>query len=160
MLLSKDHESLKANFKRAKVLVVEDSDDHWTLIKNAMQQCLSEVTPVRVATPALAMVLLTDWSTQEWEIPKLIFQDLYLPNRTDGWQLLQQIKAMPFPCNQVPVILLSSSDARADIEEAYQRGSSSYLVKPLNFEGWLAYFQEVRSYWWETVTLPPIRFSV
>ena len=160
MLLSKDHEAIKANFNRAKVLIVEDNDDHWTLMKNAMQQCLPEVTPVRVDTPAQALALLNDWSTQEWEIPKLIFQDLYLPDRTDGWYLLQQIKNMPFPCNQIPVVILSSSNDRTDIEEAYQRGSSSYLIKPSTFAGWLAYFQEVRSYWWETVTLPPVRFSI
>ncbi len=160
MLLSKNHETIKANFNRAKVLVIEDNVDHWTLMKNAMQQCLPEVTPVRVDTPDQALALLSDWRTQEWEIPKLILQDLYLPDRTDGWFLLEQIKAMPSPCNQIPVVVLSSSDNRTDIEEAYRRGSASYLVKPTNFAQWLAYFQELRVYWWETVTLPPIQFSV
>ncbi|MBD2754335.1 response regulator [Spirosoma validum] len=160
MLLINNHETIRANFKRAKVLIIEDSNDHWMLIKNVMQQCLPEVVPVRVDTPDKALILLHSWTTQEWEIPKLILQDLYLPDRADGWYLLDQIKAMPSPCNRIPVVVLSSSNARKDIEEAYRRGSSSYLVKPTNYEGWHAFFQELRAYWWETVTLPPIQFSL
>ena len=160
MLLPKTHETIKANFKRAKVLIIEDNADHWTLIKKAMQQCLPEVESVRVDTPDQALVLLNNWSTQEWEIPKLILQDLYLPNSVDGWYLLERIKAMPAPCKQIPVVVLSSSNHNVDIEEAYRRGSSSYLVKPTSFAEWLTYFQELRTYWWETVTLPPTQFSL
>lgn len=160
MLLPKNTETIRANFSRAKVLVIEDSADHWTLMKSAMQQCLPEVTPVRVDTADQALELLDSWATQEWEMPKLILQDLYLPNRTDGWYLLEQIKARPAPCNRIPVVMLSSSDYRTDIEEAYRRGSSSYLVKPTSFAEWLTYFQELRTYWWETVTLPPLQFSL
>ncbi len=160
MLPPKNQDTIKANFKRAKLLLIEDNSDHWTLIKRAMQQCLPEVTPIRIDTPRKALALLNDWTTQEWELPKLILQDLYLPNRADGWNLLTQIKALPAPCNQIPVVILSSSDNRVDIEEAYQRGGSSYLVKPSNYEEWVSYFQQLREYWWETVTLPPIQFSL
>lgn len=152
--------SIQTNFKRAKILVIEDNVDHWHLIKSAMQQCLSEVIPVWVSTAQQALDLLNDWSQEEWEVPKLILQDLYLPSREEGWQLLQQIKSLPAPCSRIPVVMFSASSEADDINEAYQRGSSSYLVKPLTFPEWVAYFQELRSYWWETVTLPPMRFSV
>lgn len=160
MLLPKNHETIRANFNRAKVLVIEDSADHWTLIKRAMAQILPEVTPVPVNTPDQALALLSEWCIQEWEMPKLILQDLYLPDRADGWYLLERIKAMAAPCNQIPVVILSSSNYRADIEEAYQRGSASYLIKPTDFAEWLTYFRELRTYWWETVTLPPMQFSL
>ena len=160
MLPYKTHQTVRANFKRARVLVIEDNADHWLFIKRAMQECLSEVTPVWVATADEALKLLNEYSIQEWEIPKLILLDLYLPNRVDGWELLQQIKALPSPCNQIPVIMLSSSSDSTDIAGSYQHGSSSYLVKPLTFDNWITYFQELRTYWWETVTLPPIQFSV
>ena len=160
MSIANDQERLQSNFKRAKVLVIDDSDDHWFLIQNALRECLPEIASVRVADPVEALALLSDWSTQEWEIPKLILQDLYLPDREDGWDLLRQIKAMPAPCNQIPIIMFSSSDTREDITDAYHYGCASYLVKPISYEGWINYFQELRSYWWETVTLPPMQFSV
>ncbi|MVM38095.1 response regulator [Spirosoma sp. HMF3257] len=153
------HSLIKANFKLAKVLIVEDNDDHWILIKQAMQQCLSEVTPVRVATPEQALTLLNEWHYQEWEIPKLILLDLYLPTIQAGWELLEQIKKMPSPLNQIRIVMLSSSEVPSDILKAYQLGVSSYLVKPASFADWVTYFQELRAYWWETVSLPPTQYS-
>lgn len=159
MTESADHQAAKANFKRAKVLVIEDNDDHWFLMSRAMQECLPEITAIRAATPAETQPLLMNWRTNEWEMPKLIVLDLYVPERENAWQFLQQIRSMPSPCNQVPVVLLSYSNAPADINEAYQRGVSSYLVKPTEFSGWLDYFRQLRTYWWETVTLPPMQLS-
>lgn len=153
-----DQPGIKANFKRAKVLFIEDSDDHWLLIERAMQECLPEITLVRALSPQQALAFLHEWQHQEWEIPKLIIQDLYLPNRAAGWQLLRQIKQMPAPFGQVPVIMLSSSDDAEDVMEAYTIGASSYLVKPTMFAEWIAYFQELRTYWWETVSLPPLQY--
>ena len=154
------NEISKANFKQAKVLVIEDNEDHWSLIKRAMQQCLPEVTPVWINTADNALEIMRRCGAQEWEMPKLILLDLYLPTRAGGWDLLQHIKSLPPPCNQIPVVILSASGDPADISESYQYGSSSYLVKPTDFPGWLTYFNELRIYWWETVTLPPLNFSV
>ncbi len=159
MVTGKDHQTTKSNFKRAKVLVIEDNDDHWLLINRAMQECMPEVITIRAATSAQTQTLLDDWRQNEWEMPKLILLDLYLPDRKDGWRLLEQIRTMSAPCNQVPVVLLSYSSASTDINEAYQRGVSSYLVKPTEFSAWLDYFQQLRTYWWETVTLPPMQVS-
>lgn len=151
---------IKANFNLAKVLVVDDSDDHWHLIQKSLKACLPEVKSVRAATPQQALNLLNEWETQEWELPKQILLDLYMPDRKDGWGLLKQIKAMPAPLNQIPIVMLSSSTDNYDILKAYQLGVSSYLVKPASYEEWLAYFQELRTYWWETTTLPPLQFTL
>lgn len=159
MKVSDTHSLIKANFRLAKVLVVEDNDDHWLLISQAMQQSLPEVTPIRVATPEQALSLLNEWRYQEWEVPKLILLDLYLPDRADGWALLEQIKRMPSPLDQIRIVMLSSSEMAADILKAYQLGISSYTVKPMNFPDWLTFFQELRAYWWETVSLPPTHYS-
>ncbi|WP_461074493.1 response regulator [Spirosoma flavus] len=152
-------EQTHRNFARAKMLVIEDSADHWQLLKKAMQQVLPEVTPVHAQTADQAMHLLSEWSMQEWELPKLILQDLYVPTRDAGWQLLNQIKRLPAASSRIPVVILSSSSSRDDIEEAYLFGSASYLIKPIDFQGWISFFQELRAYWWETVSLPPIHFS-
>ncbi|AKD54369.1 response regulator [Spirosoma radiotolerans] len=160
MPVSQPLDTIKTNFNRAKLLIVEDNLDHWMIMKKAMDQCLAEVTPVLATTAQQAITMLNEWHCQEWDAPKLILLDLYLPERTDGWALLRQIKNQPSPCNQIPVIILSTSNDSTDIADSYQLGSSSYIVKPNEFSGWLAYFKELRTYWWETVTLPPLQFSV
>ncbi|MBO0951291.1 response regulator [Fibrella forsythiae] len=159
MTYLQDNESIRANFKRARILVVEDNDDYWVLIQRAMLQMLPEVVPIRAASRDQAHDLLAEWSRDEWDMPKLVLLDLYLPERNQGWQVLSDIRGLTAPFNQVPVVMLSSSNMQADISEAYRRGSSSYLVKPTVFTEWLDYFKQLRTYWWETVTLPPMRLA-
>ncbi len=160
MKVTNDSSARKANFRRAKVLVIDDNQDHWVVIQKAMLATLPEVTPVWVDTPRQALVLLQEASYQEWDMPKLILLDLYLPERKDGWQLLKQIKSMASPFDHIPIVMLSSSVNNSDITEAYTLGVSSYLVKPIDFEGWLTYFTEIRQYWWETVTLPLLQYKL
>ena len=149
----------KANFSQAKVLIIEDNADQWFLIQHAIQPCLREVTPYRAETPQQALDLLNQWQYAEWEQPKLILLDLYLPRNSDGWQLLENIKAMPAPLSHIPVIMFSSSSDRSDIVKGYELGIASYLVKPSKVEDWLDFFQRLRLFWWETATLPRSGFS-
>lgn len=142
------------NFKNAQLLIVEDNPDHGVIISNAVRQCLPEVKIVLIRTEAEALAYLEHCRLEEWNVPKLIILDLYLPERQNGWRVLDQIRAMPTALSKTPVIILSSSGDRKDVTESYERGCSSYLVKPKVYEEWLAYFRMLRTYWWETVTLP------
>ena len=159
MAYIQDKDTVRANFKGARILVVEDNDDYWLLIRQAIAQVLPEVTPIRATSYEETHNLLVEWARDEWEMPKLVLLDLYLPERSQGWKVLAHIREMDPPFNQLPVVLLSSSSENADITEAYNRGGSAYLVKPTVFPDWIEYFKQLRSYWWETVTLPTIRPS-
>ncbi|WP_185155657.1 response regulator [Rudanella paleaurantiibacter] len=150
----------RRNFKNAKLLIVEDNPDHGFIISKAMQECLPEVKPVWAKTKEEALCYLNQCEQEEWESPKLVLLDLYLPNRHDGWYVLEKIRAMPDALGKVPVVLLSHSNDRNDIAEAYERGCSSYLVKPIKYDDWLEYFQTLRVYWWETVTLPKVNVAL
>ncbi|GAB3508072.1 hypothetical protein GCM10027341_43380 [Spirosoma knui] len=154
MNVTNKHVTLKRNFGQATLLVVEDTDDQWVLINKAVQQCLPEVKVSRTATAEQTISLLEKWYRDDFEVPKLILLDLYLPQRTDGWELLLQLKELGPPFNQIPIVMFSSSASSTDITDAYQLGISSFLIKPIDFSGWLTCFSQIRTYWWETVTLP------
>lgn len=143
-----------------KVLVIEDNDDHWTLMERAMANSFAEAAPVRVSSAGEALTLLEDWLLEEWEMPKLILQDLYLPDNKDGLSFIRRFKSMPVTCNRIPIVMLSSSSIHADITEAYQLGVSSYALKPAEFQGWITLFSDLRFYWLETVTLPTTHYSL
>jgi CheY-like chemotaxis protein len=145
-----------ANFKRAKMLVVEDNNDQWIIMQAAIQQHLKEVMIARVATVQQVITLLKEWEQQAWEIPKLILLDLYMPEKVDGWQLISVIKSKSEPIRRVPIVVLSSSNDPIDILKSYNLGIAAYLMKPIEPKDWPPFFQELRSYWWETVTLPPL----
>lgn len=157
---SKLNSALYENFKNAKLLIIEDNADHGKIMLDSVSRCLPEVKPILVTTEEDTLSYLDRCNTEEWELPKLILLDLYLPNRQNGWRLLEQIKSLPAAMGKIPVVLLSQSTSKSDIREAYQRGCSSYMVKPRLSTDWLVQFQSLRSYWWETVTLPKVDYSL
>lgn len=151
---------IKTNFLRAKLFVVEDNDDQWMLIQQAMKQALAEVVVERVATCEQALENIKDWQYQDWDAPKLILLDLYLPASEQGWKVLQMIKQLPSPLSHIPVVMFSSSVDNNDIIKAYELGVASYLIKPTTHAEWTVYFNRLRSFWWETVALPDMRFTL
>ena len=147
----------RAARKKARILVVEDNPDQWQLIERALTLCLSEVEPVWVANPEKALDFLEDCVVVGGRLPVFILLDLYLPKREDGWNLLELLRARPAPIGYLPIVVLSSSNLAEDITESYDRGITSYVVKPTNFDQWIEYFQALKEYWLDTVALPDLR---
>ena len=52
--------------------------------------------------------------------------------------------------------MLTSSDRSKDIDEAYQKGANSYIVKPVNFEKFIKSIKEVKHYWLNISTMPVV----
>ncbi|WP_317165971.1 response regulator [Spirosoma arboris] len=150
---------MTANYKNATILIAEANEDQWRLIQEAIRQQLPTVKAVQASSLPQAMKLLEGWRQQEWDMAKLLLLDPHLPQLTDGWHLLRWMKAMSASIRQIPVVVLSYSEAQADINEAYQLGASSYLVKPTELADWLTCLGALRAYWWETVTLPPVHYG-
>lgn len=62
--------------------------------------------------------------------PDLIFTDVSMPV-LDGLELCDALKARPHLA-RIPVVLVTASVQRAQIEEAYGHGVVDYLSKPLS----------------------------
>jgi DNA-binding response OmpR family regulator len=77
--------------------------------------------------------------------PKLILLDLKLP-KIDGMEVLKRIKG-DARTKMIPIVIMTSSKEQRDVIESYNLGVNSYIVKPVNFEGFAAAIQEVGMYW-------------
>ena len=77
--------------------------------------------------------------------PKVILLDLKLP-KVDGLEVLKRIKGDP-RTKMIPVVVLTSSKEQRDIVESYHLGVNSYIVKPVNFDGFTEAMREVGVYW-------------
>ena len=84
--------------------------------------------------------------------PGLILLDLNMPKK-DGREALKEIKAAE-ELRQIPVVVLTSSKAEEDIVRTYDLGASSYITKPVTFEGLVTVIRELSKYWFELVELP------
>ena len=78
-------------------------------------------------------------------LPKVIFLDLKLP-QMNGLEILSQIKN-----NQrtrlIPVVMLTSSEEESDIQESYQLGVNSYMVKPVDYDEFSRVVEDLGLYW-------------
>ncbi|MFH1746058.1 MAG: response regulator [Planctomycetota bacterium] len=85
--------------------------------------------------------------------PGLILLDLNMP-RKDGREALRELKA-DSDLRRIPVVVLTTSQAEADICRCYNLGASSFIVKPVSFEALVEVMKTLERYWFETVELPP-----
>ena len=77
--------------------------------------------------------------------PKVVLLDLKLP-KVDGLEVLEKVKSDP-RTRTIPVVVLTSSKEQKDVIESYRLGVNSYMVKPVNFDGFTAAVEELGLYW-------------
>jgi two-component system, response regulator len=84
--------------------------------------------------------------------PGIILLDLNMP-RKDGREALKEIKSDP-NLRQIPVVVLTTSKAEEDIFRSYDSGASSFICKPVTFEGLIDVMKGLGKYWFEIIDLP------
>jgi len=84
--------------------------------------------------------------------PGLILLDLNMPKK-DGREALREIKSDP-ELRQISVVVLTTSKAEEDIYSSYDSGASSFISKPVTFEGLVDVMKGLGKYWFEIVDLP------
>jgi len=77
--------------------------------------------------------------------PCVVFLDLKMP-RVDGWEVLRRLRASPLT-RDLPVVVLSWSAEREDVESCYELGANSFLVKRFSMRAPGAYFADAVRYW-------------
>ena len=77
--------------------------------------------------------------------PGVILLDLRLP-KVDGLEVLKTIKSDP-DLTPIPVVVLTTSAAEADMVKAYDHHANSYLVKPVDFPQFVALLDTLGYYW-------------
>ena len=77
--------------------------------------------------------------------PHVILLDLRLP-RMNGLEVLKEIR-MSDELQTLPVVILTTSEAERDVTKAYEQHTNSYVIKPLDFEGYTTLMEDLSFYW-------------
>ena len=132
--------------KKQMILLIEDNDDHSELITRCFEENNFECDLIRKEDGESALkYLFENIESETNKKPDIILLDLRLP-KIDGIEVLNRLKKSDF-YKQTPVIVLSSSDAEADIVKAYSSHVNSYLVKPLDFTKFNQLINDINNYW-------------
>ena len=148
------HKINKTRVDNARILVVEDNADQRLLVKNALQKSFTGIESVIVNNEHEAIAYIDECTLTGIRLPQLILLDLYLPERENGWHFLKTLRSRNLEESAIPVVIFSNSKSQEDIIESYDRGVTSYVIKPTDFAQWLDYFQTLKDYWWDTASLP------
>lgn len=84
--------------------------------------------------------------------PALILLDLNMPG-VDGRAILELVK-QDNELRSIPVVVLTTSTDERDIERCYELGASTYIQKPVNFDGLVQAAARMRDYWFGMALLP------
>ena len=147
---------MTASYRPAVLLCAEDDEDDREMIRDAFDALDVGHELTFVADGAELLDVLRPPrclpATSNRVRPALILLDLNMP-RVDGREALREIKADP-ELRHIPVIVMTTSQAEADITASYGLGANSYIVKPVTFDELISVMRGLERYWLHLVQLP------
>jgi chemotaxis family two-component system response regulator Rcp1 len=140
------------------LLLVEDNPGDVRLTREAFREANGSVR-LHVASDGVeAMAFLRrEGNNVDAPRPDFILLDLNLP-RMDGREVLAQIKADD-GLRTIPTVILTTSDADADILHSYELNANAYLKKPVTLEAFESLVRSISDFWLTNVILPQHRPS-
>jgi chemotaxis family two-component system response regulator Rcp1 len=139
--------------KKIEILLIEDNPGDVRLIREGLKdsRIINHINVVYDGEEATEFLCKQGRYT-EVPTPDIILLDLNLP-RKDGRELLADIK-QDEELKRIPVVILTSSNADADITMAYKLHANSYLRKPLDLSEFVAMIQSFEQFWLTRAILP------
>ena len=139
------------------ILLVEDNDDDAELAVMAFRRARITNPLVRARDGIEALDYL--WGRGKYaerdvrDLPAVALLDLKLP-KIDGLEVLKAIRADE-RTRRLPIVILTSSSEDKDRLGAYDRFANSYVVKPVDYDEFVAAAQQLGLYWMVLNAPPP-----
>jgi len=141
------------------VLLVEDSPGDVRLTQEAFRDANTLVNLHVAMDGADAMAFLRRrGSYVDAPRPDLILLDLNLP-KMDGREVLAHIKEDE-NLKTIPTVILTTSEAEADIVKSYQLRANCYLSKPVQLDEFEGLVKSINDFWLTKAKLPHQRSNL
>ncbi|GAB3805916.1 hypothetical protein GCM10028819_40240 [Spirosoma humi] len=135
------------------ILLVDDDPLIAEVLQRASVSSFPEATFTHVSSFEDAKTYIEEL---EGRGPKIVLLDIDLQDKVDGLDFLALLRAHP-KGRVLPVVMLSASKTPSLVERAYSFGASSFTLKPFSYTDWKTYLNNLKAYWYETVTLLDVR---
>ena len=135
------------------IMLVEDNPGDVRLTTEALRDAKvrNHLTVAPDGVEALAM-LRREGRYAAMPRPDLILLDLNLPKKS-GREVLEEVK-QDDALKDIPVVILTTSQAEQDIVGSYRLHANAYVTKPVDLEQFLKVVQTIEQFWLEIVKLP------
>ncbi|MGW1456015.1 response regulator [Salegentibacter agarivorans] len=135
------------------ILLVEDNEGDILLTSEALEdgKILNKLSVVRDGKQA--MDFLDKKGTHVKALtPDLILLDVNLP-KMNGHEVLKFVKQHK-DLKQIPVIMLTTSSSKEDIDISYQNYANCYITKPIEVEDFMKAVNQIEEFWVNLVKHP------
>lgn len=145
--------STKIAAKPIEILLVEDSKGDVGLIEEVFEDAKIR-NNLRVVEDGEEAILYLRGEGQFSGVlrPDIILLDLNLPKK-DGREVLEEIKNDD-DLKKIPVVVLTTSKAEADVLKSYNLHANAYVTKPVDFDQFIKVIKSIEDFWLEVVRLP------
>ncbi len=135
------------------VLLVEDDPGDVLMTREAFadHKVANRLSVVSDGVSALEF-LRKEGEHAEAPTPDLILLDLNLP-RMDGREVLAAVKEDP-RLRQIPVVVLTTSEAEEDVLRSYALHANAYVTKPVDFDRFIDVVRQIDDFFVTVVRLP------
>jgi CheY-like chemotaxis protein len=139
--------------KSVHILLVEDNEGDIFLTREALEESeyKTKVSIARDGQEALDFVFKVN-GFEDQTTPDLIILDVNLPKKS-GHEVLFEVKRHAI-YKQIPVIVLTTSSSKRDIELSYEYFANCYITKPVEVADFLEVIAAVQQFWINAATLP------
>ena len=142
-----------ANSRPAEILLVEDNENDVELTRMGFKRSKLRLNLHHVKDGEECLAFLRKQGEYaNVPTPDLILLDLNMP-RMDGREVLSQMVRDETLCS-IPVVVLTTSAQDEEILKMYKLRCNSYIIKPVDFEKFLAVIRSLTDYWFTLVILP------
>ena len=150
---AEEEATMPDNARELQVLLVDDNPADVRLVAEAFDKCRypHHLYTTKDGLDAIAFVTKLK-PFERVPRPDLVIVDLNMPG-IDGYSVLAAIKRTE-EFHAIPVIMFSTSDDPADVKKAYDLYANCYIVKPLDFLGFVGAICSLATFWAHTATLP------
>jgi CheY-like chemotaxis protein len=119
------------------IILIEDDPGHARLIEKNIRRAgvNNQILHFENGTASLDHLMTMG------KVSTLVLLDLNLPDMS-GTQILQRLKSNA-DTKHVPVIVLTTTDDKAEIQKCYDLGCNVYITKPVDYDAFAAAIQQL-----------------
>lgn len=139
--------------RHLRLLLADDDPADVFMIREILSELALNITLDVVEDGIAAMAFLQRRPPYEQaRRPDMVLLDLNMP-RMDGRKVLKAIRADQALAD-LPVLILTTSEAHFDINTCYESGGNAYFHKPFGMDPMMDLLQKIGYFWGELAMLP------